>query len=556
MRNRLPRTLALAALLGPASCGPGSGPDGELRTAAGEGAPAASALPGPAPDGTPWPGLGGSVSPDSFHAELTLYARGLARSAHAPAASGLPATLAALSYDEYRAIAYRPDAAVWRGAARFEIQLFHPGFLYPDPVRLHLIEDGAVTSLPFDPALFEYRGPAAEAERAAAEAARPSSPAPGYAGFRIHYPINSEASKDEVAVFLGASYFRLLGPGQVHGLSSRGLAVDVAEPTGEEFPDFTAFWLVRPEAEAESLTFFALLEGPSVTGAYRFRLEPAEQTVLDVEARLFGREDVRKLGVAPLTSMYLYGPDRAAEFDDYRPQVHDSDGLLMWTSRDEWIWRPLTNRRGVQVTSLRDAGPRGYGLVQRERAFGSYLDLEARYDRRPSEWVEIAGDWGAGGVELVELPSPSEFNDNIVAYWLPEGPFGAGNERTYRYRLITFDERIDGQVLMPVERSRSGLAGLPGGDPPAGGAARRFVIDFGRAPVGDGVVPGEAEPVVFTSSGELSDVRVQPLPGGAGLRTTFVLAPAAGSPADMMVHLEADGELITERWSYLWVPPP
>ena len=551
MRNHLARTLALAVFLGPASCGP----EGELRTAAGESAPAESALSGPARDGAPWPGLGGSVSPDAFYAELTRYARGLARSAYAPTAYRLPAPLATLTYDEYRAIAYRPDAAVWRATARFEIQLFHPGFLYPDPVRLHVIDDGAVTSLPFDPAFFEYRGPAADAGRAAAEAVRPSGPAPGYAGFRIHYPINSEASKDEVAVFLGASYFRLLGPGQVHGLSSRGLAVDVAEPTGEEFPDFTAFWLVRPAAEAQSLTFFALLEGPSVTGAYRFRLEPAERTVLDVEARLFAREDIRKLGVAPLTSMYLYGPDRAARFDDYRPQVHDSDGLLMWTSRDEWIWRPLSNRRGVQVTSLRDAGPRGYGLVQRERAFGSYLDLEARYDRRPSEWVEIAGDWGPGGVELVELPSPSEFNDNIVSYWLPEEPFRAGDERTYRYRLITFDERIDGQVLMPVERSRSGFAGIPGGDPPAEGAARRFVIDFGRAAIGDRILPGEVEPVVFTSAGELSDVLVQRLPGG-GLRTTFVLTPAPRSPADMMVHLEADGERITERWSYLWVPPP
>ena len=556
MRNRLLATLIVSALLGPACSGPGSGADGARRDpAGGERVPAAAPLPRPAAGDIPWPGLGGIVSPESFRDELVRYARELARSPYAPRAYSLPAALETLTYDEYRAIAYHPDAAIWREEARFELQLFHPGFLYADPVRLHLIADGTVASLPFDPSLFEYREPAALAEEAAARAVSGDSPAPGYAGFRIHYPINDEASKDEVAVFLGASYFRLLGPGQVHGLSSRGLAVDVAEPTGEEFPDFTAFWLVRPEAEAENLTFFALLEGPSVTGAYRFDLEPGERTELSVEAILFGREDVRKLGVAPLTSMYLYGPDRAAEFDDYRPRVHDSDGLLMWTSGDEWIWRPLTNRRGVQVTSLRDAGPRGYGLVQRERAFGSYLDLEARYDLRPSEWVGIAGDWGAGGVELVELPSQSEFNDNIVAYWLPEEPFRTGDERTYRYRLITFDERIEGQVLMPVERSRSGLAGIPGGNPPAEGAARRFVIDFGRAPVGDGFLPEEVEPVVFTSSGKLSDALVQPLPGG-GFRTTFVLTPAARSPADMIVHLEADGEQISERWSYLWVPSP
>ncbi len=555
MRTRLFLALVLSALLGPAACGPGAGTDGQVREPAGESAPSNAPLPRPA-SGAAWPGLGGSVSPDSFHEELVRFARDLARSAYVPPPSSLPAGLEALTYDEYRAIAYRPDAAIWRGEARFELQLFHPGFLYRDPVRLHLIADGTVSPLPFDPALFEYRALAAHAREIAAAAARTPSPVPGYAGFRIHYPINSEASKDEIAVFLGASYFRLLGPGHVHGLSSRGLAVDAAEPTGEEFPDFTAFWLVRPEADAESLTFFALLEGPSVAGAYRFGLEPGGRTVLSVEARLFAREDVRKLGVAPLTSMFLYGPDRSAEFDDYRPQVHDSDGLLMWTSEDQWIWRPLSNRRGVQVTSLRDAGPRGYGLVQRDRAFDSYLDLEARYHRRPSEWIEIEGDWGAGGVELVELPSPSEFNDNIVAYWLPEEPFRAGDERTYRYRLITFDDRIDGETLMPVARSRSGLAELPDGGRPRGDAPRRFVIDFGRAAAGGEALPEGGAPVLFTSSGEVSEVLVQPLPGGAGLRTTFVLAPEPRTPADMMLYLEAEGERITETWSYLWVPRP
>lgn len=556
MRNRRLLALVLSALLGPASCGPGDGTDGQAREPAGERATSRDPLPRPPSDAAAWPGLGGSVSPDGFHEELIRFAHDLARSAYTPPSSALPAGLEALTYDEYRAIAYRPDAAIWGGEARFELQLFHPGFLYPEPVRLHLIADGAVSPLPFDPALFEYREPAAHAEEASAQATRTPSPALGYAGFRIHYPLNSEASKDEIAVFLGASYFRLLGPGHVHGLSSRGLAVDVAEPTGEEFPDFTAFWLVRPEEAAESLTFFALLEGSSVTGAYRFELEAARRTMLSVEATVFAREDVRKLGVAPLTSMFLYGPDRSAEFDDYRPQVHDSDGLLMWTSENEWIWRPLSNRHGVQVTSLRDAGPRGYGLVQRDRAFESYLDLEARYHRRPSEWVEIEGDWGAGGVELVELPSPSEFNDNIVSYWLPEEPFRAGDERTYRYRLITFDDRIDGETLMPVARSRSGLAELPDRGRPLGGAPRRFVIDFGSATAGGDALGEGATPVLFASSGEVSEVLVQPLPGGAGLRTTFVHAPEPRAPADMMLYLEAEGERITETWSYLLAPPP
>lgn len=496
----------------------------------------------------------GSLSLTNFFEDLTRFARRRAASEYSRPPSPLPTALDDLTYDEYRAVAYRPDAAIWRGASRFELQLFHPGFLYPHPVQIHLIQDATISRLPFDPALFEYRAPAERLEEAVAELGSSPPAALGYAGFRIHYPLNSEASKDEVAVFLGASYFRLLGPGHVHGLSSRGIAVDVAEPTGEEFPDFTAFWLVRPEPDARSLTFFGLLEGPSVTGAYRFELEPGERTVLAVDARLFARQDIRKLGVAPLTSMFLYGPNRARGFDDYRPQVHDSDGLLMHTSRDQWIWRPLSNRSGVQVTSLRDIQPRGFGLVQRDRSFESYLDLEARYHRRPSEWVDIEGDWGRGGVELVELPGPSEFHDNIVSYWSPDDPFRAGEERSYRYRLITFDDRLEDQTLGYVERTRIGLAGLPEANRTQAEERRRFVIDFGGSTLATGSRLNRITPTLTASSGEISELILQPLPDGEGVRATFVLTPEERTPADLILFLEADGERITETWSYLWVP--
>jgi glucans biosynthesis protein len=504
------------------------------------------------------------LDPEALFDDLTTLARDLAAARYVSDDVLLPEALAELTYEEYRGIEYRAEAALWVGVSPFEVQLFHPGFLYDEPVRIHLVEGAEISEVPFDPSLFSY-GEGADRAAAVAAAAADAVPAsapgggatavaagPGYAGFRIHYPLNEPGSKDETAVFLGASYFRLLGPGHAHGLSTRGIAVDAGAETGEEFPVFRSFWLVRPEADARVMTFYALLEGPSLTGAYRFDLEPSDATVVGVEARLFARTDVAKLGVAPLTSMFLYGADGARDFDDYRPQVHDSEGLLMHTSWGEWIWRPLSNRAGLHVTALRDGNPRGFGLVQRTRDFESYLDLEAQYHRRPSEWVEIEGEWGVGGVELLEIPTPSEFNDNVVAYWLPDQPFRAGDERTYRYTLRTFDRRLDAQTLAQVDRSRIGWDALPGQANAAPEDQRRFVIDF----EGGELVTLEDSVTAFlvASSGEVTDPVVQPLPSGSGYRATFSLRPAGNEPADLQLFLEVPGRRVSETWSYLWVP--
>jgi glucans biosynthesis protein len=300
----------------------------------------------------------------------------------------------------------------------------------------------------------------------------------------------------------------------------------------------------------------ALLEGPSVTGAYRFDLVPGapardgeapRPTVVEVEARLFARRHLPRLGVAPLTSMYLHGTFRRGGDDDVRPRVHDSQGLLMETGKGEWIWRPLTNRAGVSITSLRDEAPRGFGLVQRERDFEAYLDLEAEYHRRPSLWVEVGeGDWGAGGVELVEFPSPSEFNDNVVAYWAPDGGMRAGESRTFRYRLVTFDAHLPEEALAPVVRTRVGWDALPGQVDPPPRSRRRVVVDFG--PVPEGALP-EAE--VDLSRGRAEDVRVQRLPDG-GVRATFALVPDGDAAADIRVQLVRGERVMSETWSWLW----
>ena len=487
---------------------------------------------------------------------VTDGARRLAARPYSPPDAVVPPEVARLSYGRYRGIRFRDEAALWRGAAPFEVQLFHPGGGFDTPVSIHVVDGDTARPVAFDPARFDYGD-----ELDGVDMTVP--PSAGHAGFRVLYRLNDPARLDEVVTFLGASYFRLLGPGHVYGLSGRGLAVDVAEPTGEEFPDFRAFWLVRPDSGDAALTFYGLLDGPSVTGAYRFELTPgapgrdaARPTELAVEARLFARADVRRLGVAPLTSMYLHGTFRPGGNDDVRPRVHDSEGLQMLTAKGEWIWRPLSNGPGVRVTSLRDIDPRGYGLAQRDRDFEHYLDLEARYHRRPSLWVEPADTWGPGGVELVELPSPSEFNDNIVAYWRPDAPLRAGQERTFRYRLRTYDVEppVPGASDGParVVRTRIGWNALPGQVDPPPRTQRRVVLDFAGGGL-DTIPPAGLDPVVGASAGTVHDVRVLALPGG-GRRVTFALDAEADRASDMRVFLTAADVPVTETWSYLWDP--
>jgi glucans biosynthesis protein len=490
---------------------------------------------------------------------ITDYARARASARYLPPDTIVTRTVSGLTYGQYRGIRFRSENAIWRDAAPFELQLFHPGGGNDTPVRIHLVEDGASRPLPFDASLFDYGDELDEVDIAI-------PPEAGYAGLRVLFPLNDTTRMDEVVSFLGASYFRLLGPGHVYGLSSRGLAVDVARPEGEEFPDFREFWLVRPEESATSLELYALLDAPSVAGAYRFELTPggaAQPTVMAVEARLFARTDVGKLGVAPLTSMYLHGTFHPGGDDDFRPRVHDSEGLLMNTGKREWIWRPLTNGAGLRLTSLRDERPAGFGLVQRARDFGGYMDLEALYHRRPSQWVSIDEPWGSGGVELLEIPTATEFNDNIVASWVPNEPFRAGEERVYRYRLITFDDRLEtrevpggvvrGQTLAQVVRTRIGWDALPGQADPPPRSQRRVVLDFEGGLLTARAGEAEVVAVATTSAGEITDVLVHALPGG-GRRATFVLAPDGDRGADMRVQLVIDGEVVSETWSYLWEP--
>lgn len=485
------------------------------------------------------------VTPAQLFDDVTERARELAASPYEQADDSLPQALRDIDYDAYRSIRFHPDEALWRTDSLFSLQLLHSGFLFKQPIRLNLIEDNELRHLTFQKSFFRY-------DATAASLAEHDLSGAGYSGFRLHYPVNSALNLDEFVVFQGASYFRMVGRGQGYGLSARGLAVDTATADGEEFPAFREFWLFKPEAEATSVSLVALLESPSLAGAYLFTFHPGEQVVADVEARLFARQDVDKLGIAPLTSMFMFGDARSYPADDFRPQVHDSEGLLMRTHADEWIWRPLSNPSDLRISQLQDENPKGFGLAQRDRDFDQYLDFEARYERRPSLWVMPQEAWGPGNVELIEIPSDSETNDNIVAFWVPEKPLRAGDERSFRYQLATFGAHRPEKHLASVVRTRQGWAAIPGASNPPPRHHRRFIVDFkgGELSSLDASHPVSAE--LSISNGESHDLQVQQLPDAKTWRATFRLQPDDETPSDMRLYLKLNGKPLTETWNYVW----
>ncbi len=461
--------------------------------------------------------------------------------------------LTSISYQDYRAIRFRPDQAIWKDQSLYEVQLFHPGFLYKSPVAINTLEQNAeVKSLPFKTDYYRYDATAAPLEAEISTAIKNTQL--GHAGFRLHFPLNNSEYKDEVAVFQGASYFRLVGPHQVYGLSARGLAVDTALSSGEEFPVFKEFWLVKPAPEDTTIVLYALLDSPSVAGAYRFELTPSTNTEVKTQMQIFARKDIKKLGIAPLTSMFYHGENSTKFFDDYRPEVHDSDGLLMQSAEGQWVWRALNNPKKLSVTSFSYDNPKGFGLAQRDRDFNNYLDTEAHYHNRPSMWIEPMGSWGKGRVELVEIPTDTETNDNIVSYWVPEQAMKAGDSLSFSYKLSTFNATLASQDKASVLRTRIGSAALPGEKNPPPKSHRQFTVDFSGENINQLSANFAMKADLALSSGEISDKTVQQLPNNQGWRVAFKVAPEGDKPVDMRLSLKLRDKEISEVWSYVWYP--
>jgi periplasmic glucans biosynthesis protein len=481
-------------------------------------------------------------SPFGF-AEVEQIARESAEKPFQPPPAQPPKQLEGISYDDYRKIRFRPDSALWRGERLFEVQFFHLGFLYAVPVRINVVQDNQVVQIPFRRDMFNY-----------SEVNLPQDlPSDlGFAGFRLHYPLHTPDYKDEVTVFLGASYFRILGREQRFGASARGLAIDTGLSRGEEFPYFKEFWFVKPGPHETALTLYALLDSHRVSGAYEFRVEPGTETKVDVRGKLFLRDGVEKLGIAPLTSMFFFGENATRHYDDFRPEVHDSDGLLMFTGKGEWIWRPLVNPRHLRVSVFSDEKPRGFGLMQRDREFRSYLDLEADYHHRPSLWVEPLGDWGAGAVELVEIPSDEEINDNVAAFWVPKRSHARGDSLEFSYRLSALTSNDYWPPLGRASSTRIGSANVAGRTRPLPDRVRLFVIDFEG---GDLSRLSSQQPVnaeITASAGKVSDIHLIHNDPEDGWRAVFRFDPEDGKPADISLALRMWGKKLTETWTYLW----
>lgn len=442
-----------------------------------------------------------------------------------------PESLSRLDYSEYRKINYQQDAAVWgRTPTRFSIQLFAPGFLYQDLVDIDIVENGR--SFPLVVSEDSFRVPDPELASVLADIGK-------YAGMRLHYPLNSETYADEFLVFQGASYFRGVSRGQLYGLSARGLAIDVAGPKGEEHPIFRHFWVERPSSRQESMVVHALLDSERVTGAYRFGIYPGAPLRMDIEVTLFPREDIAHVGLAPLTSMFLHGPLDHADRSDYRPAVHDSEGLAIRRGNGERLWRPLANPRNLQISAFVDDDPKGFGLIQRQREFAGYQDLEARYERRPSAWVQPLGDWGKGHVQLVEIPTDAESNDNIVAYWRPEAGLSRGEPFKYAYRLSWPDRVPYTAEAVQVVRSAGGQKLFSD--------RQEIVIDYSNLGAGnlDGIkVNASMKP------GRILESRIQPNPAIGGARVFLTLGESDAPVSEMRVELKRDDEPLAETWLY------
>jgi len=483
--------------------------------------------------------------------DVTARAKTLAERPYVAPASNLPPVFAQMQFADYIKIQPKLDHLAWNDQGTpFRLGFYHQGMQFSSPVRIHEIVGGKVDEIRYDPGRFDFGD--LKLDRAATNKL-------GYAGFRLLYPINRADKLDEVMSVLGASYFRVIGKGQVYGLSSRGLAINTGLSEPEEFPAFREFWIERPNPQDKHVVFYALLDSKSATGAYRFDLYPGEDSVLKVQARVFMRGPVTRLGIAPLTSMFLYGPNQQRDANNFRPALHDSNGLAIHTGDGEWLWRPLNNPKHVALSAFTVNNPRGFGLLQRGRDFSAYEDLKDRYDLRPSAWIEPQGDWGRGKVELVEIPTPDETNDNIVAFWTPEQlpPKGQPIRADYTMHWTTDERAIFANDLAWVKQTLR-----TAGEITQANLIRHldgslgFVIDF-EGPVLANLPPNTPVQPSFSVSdnAEVIENVIQPNPVTKGYRVTLrIKVKDPKKVVEMREALVSNGKLLSETWSYQ-IPP-
>jgi glucans biosynthesis protein len=478
--------------------------------------------------------------------EVVRRARDLSTTPLMPPAP-LPDPLAKLDYDAWRDIRFRPERALLGNAGGdFRLQLFHLGHVFRQPVTVNIIRDGLAAPVPYAPNLFDYGR------------TKLDKPLPlnlGFAGFRLHYPLNDPQVFDELISFLGASYFRLLGRGQRYGLAARALAVNAGSET-EDYPFFREFWIDTPAGNADRVTIYALLDGESVTGAYRFELWPGVNSVMEVASTLFLRRAGAKFGLAPLTSMFFIGENDRRVQTDYRPELHDSDGLLIHSGTGEWLWRPLRNPGQTEFSAFLETNVRGFGLMQRDRTFAHYQDLDANYELRPSYWIEPLGQWGEGNIELIEMPTGDESMDNIVASWVPKAPLETGKPVTFGYRITAGLQmpRLspNAQVVNTYQTPARSLGSSE--QPPPN--SRRFIVDFAGGDLSYfQAEPKSVEVVPSATNGKIIGSFITPNPHTKGFRVGIDVQVESGQTADLRAFLKSGSRALTETWTVPWKAP-
>ena len=479
------------------------------------------------------------------YAVLKGQARAMAGKAFEAPAKLAPQPLIDLSYDQYQSIRFRRELGLWADMdGTFRLEFFHMGRGFKEPVRMYEISDGQSREILYQPSLFDLSRAGVNSRSLGKDL--------GFAGFRIHTATNWDA---DIAAFLGASYFRAVGSDlRQFGLSARGLAIDTAlEP--EEFPRFSAYYFERPSPDARTMVIYGLMDSPSVTGAYRFALTPGAPLIVEVDAAVYPRKAIRRLGIAPLTSMYQAGENDQRMGYDWRPEIHDSDGLALHTGSGEWLWRPLNNPATLRFNSFLDENPRGFGLLQRDRNFEHYQDDGVYYERRPSLWIEPKAGWGKGSVQLTEIPTPDETFDNIVAFWNPATPPKAGDELLYSYRMYWGTQMPVFTPLAQVVATRSGLGGVIGQKRRY--FSWRFAVDFAGGELAGLPANAEVEPVIVVSRGEVEIASARPLKPISGYRAMFdvKLTDDSMDPVDIRVSLRHHHQPLSETWTYQWSPP-
>ncbi len=497
---------------------------------------------GPIRSGAETIGLQFSKAKSFTFDELKRRAQAMARKPYQEPAIRHSDVLDAIDYDAFQQIIFDREQELGAdGSVNFPAQFFHLGRYFKVPVKLHVLDSGQAMEILYRPDYFTFG-------ETSLDKILPDDL--GFSGFRLQ---EGPGVTTDWLAFLGASYFRSSGELNQYGLSARGVAIDPALPTPEEFPRFTEFWLEPGTPESDVFVVYAMLDGPSITGAFRMDCVKNQQIVMDIDANLYARQDIRRMGIAPLTSMFWYAENNRHQARDWRPEIHDSDGLAMWTGTGERLWRPLNNPSSVMTNSFIDANPKGFGLLQRDRAFYHYEDDGVFYDRRPSVWIEPTSEWGEGEVQLIEIPTDDEIHDNIVIYWLPKEPVKAGSAWEYTYRLHwASSEPYASNAVAQVSHTRLGNAGIPGQPRPKGGW--KFVIDFEGKSLHDIDKLDKVEPVISTTKGRIDNNYALQVVGTKTWRAFFDLYVESDDPVNLRLFLKLGDRTLTETWLYQYLP--